>query len=328
MRAAVITQPGGPEVIRIQEIEEPAPGPEEVLVDIKASALNRADLAQRRGRYPSPPGVRADVPGLEMAGVVAAVGERVTTIEVGQRVFALLPGGGYAERVVIHERMAMPIPDNMTFMQATAVPEVFFTAYDALFNLAGLSMGESVLIHAAGSGVGTAAVQLAHRAGATVFGTTGSGVKLARAASLGMDVGINYREERFAQVIAEHTDGRGVDVVLDMVGAPYWEQNLHCLATLGRMVMVGLLGSGRLEATDLGPIMFKRLRIYGTVLRARTLEEKIALTQQFIKHVLPMLAKGLVHPVVDRLFPLEDVAAAHAYMESNRNFGKIVLTME
>lgn len=326
MRAAVIAEPGGPEVFRIQDVPDPRPGPEDALVEVRASALNRADLMQRRGRYPAPPGIPQDVPGLEMAGVVLEVGERVTSVAPGQRVFALLSGGGYAERVVTHERMLMTVPEGMSFEDAASVPEVFITAYDALFNQAQLQMGEAVLIHAAGSGVGTAAVQLARQVGAATFGTAGSAEKLARAAELGLDVGINYHEEDFAEVVRDRTGGRGVDVVLDVVGAPYWERNLASMAVLGRMVLVGALGGGRLE-TNLGLLSPKRLRVQGTVLRARTLEEKMALTRQMERHVLPLLASGKLRAVVDRVFPLEEVSQAHEYMEANRNFGKIVLSV-
>ena len=242
MRAAVVSEPGGPEVFRIQDIEEPTPGPEEALVDVKATALNRADLLQRRGRYPGPPGTRDDVPGLEMAGVVAAVGERVDTVAVGDRVFALLNGGGYGERVVAHHRTLARIPANLSFTDAASIPEVFLTAYDALFNHCNLSMGESALIHAAGSGVGTAAIQLARYAGATTYGTVGSAEKLAKAADLGLDVGINYNEQDFAEVVRDRSGGRGVDVILDVIGAPYWDRNIASLALKGRMVIVGTMG--------------------------------------------------------------------------------------
>ena len=327
MRAAVITQPGGPEVLQVQEVEEPQPGPDEILVDVKASALNRADLLQRGGRYPGPADVRADVPGLEMAGVVAAVGGRVTELTPGDRVFALLGGGGYAQRAVIHQAMAVSIPERLDFQQAASMPEVFFTAYDALFNWCRLSMGERALIHAAGSGVGVAAIQLAREAGAVTFGTASSAEKLRRAAELGLDVGINYRDEDFADVVRQKTGGRGVDVVLDVIGAPYWDRNIASMALKGRMVLVGTMGGGQTE-TNVGALMPKRLSVFGTVLRMRSLGEKIVLTEQFRRHVLPLIESGKVRPVIDRVYPLEQAADAHRYMETNANFGKIVLTME
>ena len=327
MRAAVITEPGGPGVFRVQEVEDPVAGPDEVLVQVKASALNRADLLQRQGGYPAPPGVRSDVPGLEFAGVVIEAGERVNGIASGDRIFGLLGGGGYADRVAIHELMAIPMPPNLDFAQAAALPEVFLTAYDALFNHCELKMGESVLIHAVGSGVGTAALQLAHRAGAYVFGTAGSDGKLAKAAELGLDVGINYKEQDFAHVVREQTGGAGVNVVLDMVGGPYWERNLASLSLKGRLVLVGLMGGNKVEA-NLGLLMPKRLRVHGTALRTRSLEEKISVTLQFKRHVLPLIVDGRIQPIIDRTFPLDKVSEAHQYMESNTNFGKIILTMD
>lgn len=327
MRAALITGPGGPEVLQVREVDDPIPSPDEVLVDVKATALNRADLLQRHGNYAPPPGVRADVPGLEFSGVVLEAGDRVTGTSPGDRVFGLLSGGGYASRVTTHHLMTMPMPPGLDFVQAAAIPEVFFTAYDALFNHCELQMGESALVHAAGSGVGSAAVQLAHQAGAYVFGTAGSADKLAKAAELGMDKGINYREQDFVEVIKEATGRKGVNVVCDLVGGPYWEQNIAAMATQGRLVLVGLMGGANVE-TNLGLLMPKRLRVHGTVLRTRPLEEKIALTNQFKMHVLPLIADERIRAVVDRSFPLEHAGKAHEYMETNANFGKIVLTVD
>jgi putative PIG3 family NAD(P)H quinone oxidoreductase len=326
MHAAVITRPGDPDVFAIQEVEDPPYGAEDVLVAVRATALNRADLLQRRGRYPGPRGTRDDIPGLEMAGVVEAVGERVSGWRPGDRVMALLAGGGYASRVALHERMVMPVPASVTFEQAAAIPEAFLTAYDALFVQCGLAMGESVLVHAAGSGVGTAAIQLAHAASCRVFGTAGSAEKLDAARALGLDVGINYHEEDFAEVIARETGGRGVDVVIDVIGAPYWAQNLAALATQGRLIVVGTMGGAALEV-NLGALMGKRATVRGTLLRARPLEQKAQLTQEFSARVLPLFAAGAVRPIVDRVYPLAEVAEAHRYMEANANFGKIVLRM-
>ncbi len=327
MRAVVITEPGGPDVLRIQEVDDPVPGPDDVLVEVKATALNRADTMQRQGGYPAPPGSPDDILGLEFSGVVLGTGAHVADLSEGDRVFGLLGGGGYASRVVTHSRMAMRIPDGLDFVQAAALPEVFFTAYDAIFNHCELAMGETLLVHAAGSGVGTAAVQLAHNAGAYVFGTAGSADKLQRAAALGMNVGINYHEQDFSQVVREHTDGVGVDVLLDVIGGEYWERNLASLAVRGRMALVGTMGGGSVDA-DLRPLLFKRLRLYGTVLRSRPIEEKIALTNQFKRHVLPLVASGAIKPVVDCVYPLADAAEAHRHMETNANFGKIVLAVD
>ena len=327
MRAAVITEPGGPDVLKVMEVDDPVPGPEDILVDVKASALNRADMLQRQGAYPAPFGSPSEIPGLEFSGVVLEVGDRVDSLKEGDRVFGLLGGGGYASRTITHHRMAVKIPAGWDFVQAAATPEVYLTAYDALFNRGNLQMGESVLVHAAGSGVGTAAVQLAHQAGAFVFGTAGSAEKLAGATDLGMNVGINYHEQDFAEVIKEVTSGAGVDVLIDFIGAPYWDKNIASLAVLGRLVEVGLMGGTKMEV-DLRPLMAKRLQVCGTGLRGRTLGEKLEVTAQFRRHVLPHLASGSMKPIVDRTFPLEEVAEAHKYMETNANFGKIVLTID
>ncbi|MFQ5823381.1 MAG: NAD(P)H-quinone oxidoreductase [bacterium] len=324
MKAIVITKPGDPSVLQLQEVDDPKPSFEEILVNVRATALNRADLLQRRGRYPPPPSVRENIPGLEFAGEVEVVGKKVTAFKPGARVMGLLAGEGYAEKVVTHERMVMPIPNKLNFIEAASIPEVFMTAYDALFLQLGLSLGERLLIHAVGSGVGIAALQLAKVVGATVFGTTGSKKKLAKAKSLGLDFGINYKTQNFQKIVLAETQRQGVHAILDVVGADYWGRNLTCLAPKGRMILVGLLSGARVEA-NLTTILLKRLRIIGTVLRARPLEEKIALTQAFQKHVLPLFKLGKIKPVIDQTFPLEEATQAHAYMEANKNFGKIIL---
>ena len=324
MKAVVITGPGGPEVLELQDIVEPCPGPDQILVRVRATALNRADILQRQGHYPPPAGVRTDVPGLEFAGEVESVGAGVTGCTVGSRVMGLLPGESYAEKIVTWERLALPIPSEMSFLEAASIPEVFLTAYDALLLQARLGAGETVLIHGAGSGVGTAAVQIARLAGAVTIGTAGSDEKLSRAAELGLDVGINYKHQDFSDIVREHTGGRGVDVILDVVGAPYFERNLDSLAARGRLLLVGLLG-GPTASVDLSRIMGKRLRILGTVLRPRPLEEKIALSQKFQALLLPLFEKNSLKPVVDRVFPLKEAAQAHIYLEENRSFGKVVL---
>ncbi|HXG36947.1 MAG TPA: NAD(P)H-quinone oxidoreductase [Dehalococcoidia bacterium] len=326
MRAVVVTQPGGPEVLKLTEMDDPQPGPGEVVVDVKAAGVNRADAVQRRGNYPLPPGIRADILGLEAAGVVSACGEGVQDWAPGDRVFALLSGEGYAEKVCVPAGMLLPIPTNLDFVEAAGIAEVYYTAFDALFNQAALQPGESVLVHAVGSGVGTAAVQLAHNIGARTFGTAGSAEKLEKARSLGLDVGVYYREVDFLEVVMAETKSKGVDVILDLVGASYWERNLKALAMLGRMVLIGTVG-GTEVTTRTSDIMRKRLRIFGTLLRGRPLEEKLTLTRQFREQVLPLLASGDLRAVIDRSFPLEQAAEAHRYLEENRNFGKIVLTV-
>jgi putative PIG3 family NAD(P)H quinone oxidoreductase len=324
MRAIVITKPGGPEVLQLKPYADPIPGPEDLLIEVRATALNRADLIQRRGSYPAPPDVSADIPGLECAGVVAKVGAKAAGFKPGDRVMALIGGGGYAEQLALHHAMAIHIPPAMTFEEAASIPEVFFTAYDALFNWCKLEMGERALIHACGSGVGVAAIQLAKAKGAATFGTAGSTEKLAKAKALGLDVAVNYRDQDFAAVVRERTGGQGVNVILDVIGAPYWEKNVASLAVKGRMVIVGTMGGGKHEV-NLGALLAKRLSLYGTALRSRTNVEKMLLTTQFRQHVLPLFVSGALRPVVDRVFPLAQAGDAHRYMETNANFGKIVL---
>lgn len=325
MKAIVITAPGGPEVLQLLDVPEPVPGPDDLLVRVRAAALNRADILQRRGGYPQPgPKTLFEVPGLEFAGEVIEAGERVEGFAVGERVMGLLAGGGYAEQVIIHQRAAMKVPANLSWHEAGATPEVYITAHDAL-RQCDFVAGESVLIHAAGSGVGVAAIQIAKVMGASlVIGTAGSAEKLERAKALGMDIGVNYRMQDFAEETLAATGGRGVDVILDVIGADYLERNLRALALKGRMVIVGLMGGAAAQA-NLGMLLAKRLQVRGTVLRARPLEEKAAATRAFEKSVLPHIASGRVKVVVDRVFPLADAADAHRYMESNANFGKIVL---
>lgn len=330
-----VREPGGPGVLEVADVPDPEPGPEEVLVEVRAAALNRADLLQRQGHYPAPPGAPSDVPGLEFAGVVAATGERAGAVAAsagaspfrpGDRVMGLLGGGGYAERVASPADLVLPVPEGLSFPEAAAVPEVFFTAFDALVRQAGLGLGDAVLIHSAGGGVGTAALQIADLAGASPVVGTASAGKLEGLADRGLplDVPVDYREEAFREAVADATEGRGVDVILDTVGADYWEDNVASLAELGRMVLVGLLGGRRVEA-DLGVLLRKRARVLGTVLRSRSRAEKAALTAEVRRRLLPRFRDGTLRPVVDRTFPLGDAAGAHRYMEENRNLGKIVL---
>ncbi len=326
MKAIRITRPGGPEVLRLEEVPDPEPAPDEILVDVRAAALNRADLLQRQGHYPAPPDAPADIPGLEMAGVVAAVGARVRKVGPGDRVMALLGGGGYAERVAVPAGMALAVPAGLSFVEAAAIPEVFYTAYDALYRQAGLSMGETVLVHAAGGGVGTAALQLARAGGAArIFGTASAPkLEAIERQGLPLDVPIDYRETSFEEVVRERTEGRGVDVVLDMVGGDYLNADLRSLAELGRVVLVGLL-RGRSAEADLGLVLRRRLRILGTVLRARSAAEKLVLTAEVRERLLPLFEQGRLRPVVDRTFPLERADAAHRFMGSDENLGKVVL---
>jgi NADPH2:quinone reductase len=291
MRAIVITRPGGPEVLSMEERPVPEPGPGEVRVRVLASAMNRADLLQRRGAYPAPPGAPADVPGLEYAGEVEAVGEGAGLWAVGNRVMGLVGGGGHAEYVVVHEREAIRIPHDLSVEDAAAIPEAFLTAYDALFPQLDVKMGERVLVHAVGSGVGTAAVQLLRAAGAMVIGTSRTPAKLERAAGLGMEVGVDTSREDLAEVVNQATYGSGVHAVLDLVGGKLLEASLRVLAMRGRLIVVGTTGGAKAEV-DLGLILRRRLHVLGTVLRTRPLEEKIALAREFSKTVLPLLSSG------------------------------------
>ena len=324
MRAIRIAEPGGPDVLRMGEVPRPEPGPSEIRVRVRAAGVNRAEILQRRGLYPAPPGWPADVPGLEFAGEVEAVGERVTERAVGDRVMGLVGGGGYAEYVVVHEREAIRLPEPLSWEEAAAIPEVFVTAHDALFTRGRLSLGEWVLIHAVGSGVGTAALQLARAAGAKTLGTSRTEWKLDRARELGLELAIQAGAEDFADAVLDATGGRGADLILDLVGGGYLPRNLASLATLGRIVVVGLT-AGAFAEIDLGVVLRKRITMVGTSLRSRPLEEKIAAVQAFARHALPLLADGRIRPVTDRSFPMEEAAEAHRRMEADQNFGKIVL---
>jgi putative PIG3 family NAD(P)H quinone oxidoreductase len=324
MRAIVIARSGGPEVLELRDVPAPGPGPGEILVRVRAVGLNRADVLQRKGHYPAPPGVPADIPGLEYAGEVAALGEGVTRWTPGDRVMGLVAGGACAEFLVAHEDTAISAPAAWPCAEAAAVPEAFLTAYDAIIRQLHLAAGESVLIHAVSSGVGTAALQLAHAWGARAFGTSRSAEKLGRAAPLGLDVAIDSSREDFAEVVRRETGGRGVDVVLDLVGGPALEGNLKSLALRGRMIIVGLT-AGRSAQLDMGLVLNKRLTIVGTALRSRSLEEKAALTGDFEREVMPLFAAGRLGPVLDRSFPMAEAAEAHRVMEANAHFGKLVL---
>ncbi len=295
-----------------------------MLVRVRAAGVNRADLLQRRGLYPPPPGVREDIPGLEFAGEVERTGAGVEGWRVGDRVMGLVPGGAYAQYVACPDRLLISPPSGMTLIEAAAVPEVFITAYDALFNRLQIRSGQSLLIHAAASGVGTASIQLARREGLRVLGTASANSKLDALLELGLDLPINYREQSFRKEVLKATNGMGVSAILDLVGASHFSHNLDCLAQLGRMVVVGLVGGSRADL-DLSVLLRKRLTLIGTVLRARSLAEKVRLVADFKRHSLPLLDSGAVRPVVDRVFPLSLAHQAHAYMESNRNIGKIVL---
>jgi tumor protein p53-inducible protein 3 len=326
MKAIVVSAPGGPEKLELREVTEPVPREGEVLVEVKATALNRADLLQRRGVYPPPPGA-SDVLGLECAGVVSALGPGIARARVGDRVMALLAGGGYAERACVHERLLLPIPERLSFDEAAAVPEAFLTAHEALFELGRLRAGECLLVQAAASGVGTAALELAREIGANVVAVT-SGPKLERVRGLAPRARfVDRTREDFVSAVAEASGGRGADVILDFVGAAYAARHAECLATLGRHVVVGLLGGGKAEI-DLGRMLMRRQTLIGTVMRTRPLADKIAVVERFRREWLHRLTDGTLTPVVDSVVPLKDAALAHARMEANENVGKIVLRVE
>ncbi|HVF43392.1 MAG TPA: NAD(P)H-quinone oxidoreductase [Pyrinomonadaceae bacterium] len=313
--------------LEVCEVERPKASADRVRVRVRAAGLNRADLLQKRGRYPAPPGVVADIPGLEFAGEVEQVGDEVRTWKTGQRVFGITAGGAQAEYVVVPESHLAEIPEALDFARAAAVPEVFITASDALFTQARFRAGERVLVHAVGSGVGTAAVQLARAAGAgAVYGTARTAGKIERAREFGMDDGVVVGADAgvFAEAVLAWTRGTGVQVVLDLVGASYLDANLDALGTKGRMILIGTLG-GSTAPLDFGRVMRKRLRVVGTVLRARSTEEKAAATRRFAAHVVPLLAQGRLRPVVDSTHALAQVSAAYERLESNDTFGKVVI---
>ena len=324
MRAVIASEPGGPEALQIVERPDPVPGPGELLLAVAATAVNRADILQRRGLYPPPQGA-TDVLGLEASGVVEALGGGdVGPWRVGDGVCAVLPGGGYAEKVIVPAAVALPLPPALDAVTAAAVPEVFATAYDNVFLRGRLSPGETILVHGGASGVGTAAIQLANRAGCTVLVTAGSPERVQACFDLGADDGFVYRDRDWSKEVLERTGGRGVDVVLDIVGGSYLRPNLSCLATEGRLVVIGLGGGAKAEI-NLGVVLSKRLSVLGSTLRARTTAEKEPLMRRLVEDVWPGFADGSLRPVIDRVLPLDAVAEAHAALESGGVVGKIVL---
>jgi len=327
MKAVFFAGKGGPEVIEVRELPDPQPARGEALVRVRAAGVNRADLLQRRGLYPPPRGLREEVPGLELAGEVVAVGEGVTAVKPGDRVMAIAGGEAQAELTLAHERMLVKVPASLSMEEAGATMEAFVTSHDALFTLGGLRPGWPVLIHAVGSGVATAALQLARAAGASVIGTSRTADKLTRARALGLDHGclVGKDEPRFAEEVRRLTGGEGVPVVLDFVGAAYAAENLAALAPGGRVINIGTMG-GNKATVDLALLMRKRGEIIGTVLRPRPLEEKILATRLFAKDVLPLLSQGRVKPIVDDALPMDRAREAHERLEKNDSFGKLVLT--
>jgi putative PIG3 family NAD(P)H quinone oxidoreductase len=329
MQAVWISTYGGPEVLEIRTVGKPLINDEQVLVRVRASSLNRADLLQRQGKYPPPPGFPPEIPGMEFAGEVAEVGSSVRRWKLGQRVFGLIGGGAHAEYVVTYEDLLAEIPPNLDWAQAAAVPEVFITAHDALWIQADLRPGETVLIHAVGSGVGLAAVQLVRAIQAVPYGSSRTADKIEKSKLLGLEAGLVLRHnfDDLPAAAETWTAGKGINVLLDLVGGPYVKVSQKIMALKGRMILVGTVAGGSYEL-DSKYVMGKRLQIRGTVLRARSLEEKIAATRRFAAEVVPLLARGILRPNVDSVFPIAEIAQAHQRLESNETFGKVVVLME
>jgi putative PIG3 family NAD(P)H quinone oxidoreductase len=329
MQAVWISTYGGPEVLEIRTVGKPLINDEQVLVRVRASSLNRADLLQRQGKYPPPPGFPPEIPGMEFAGEVAEVGSSVRRWKPGQRVFGLIGGGAHAEYVVTYEHLLAEIPPNLDWAQAGAVPEVFITAHDALWIQADLRPGENVLIHAIGSGVGLAAVQLTRAIQAVPYGTSRTADKIENSKPLGLEAGLVLRHnfDDLPAAVEAWTAGNGINVLLDLVGGPYVKASQKAMAHKGRMILVGTVAGGAYEL-DARYVMSKRLQIRGTVLRARSLEEKITATRLFEAEIVPLLARGVLRPNVDSIFPISKISQAHERLESNETFGKVVVVME
>ena len=324
MRAIVLESYGGPEVLTLREVPSPDPGPEEVLVDVAATAVNRADLLQRMGLYPGP-SMPHEIPGLEFAGTIAAVGERVAERKVGDAVMGIVGGGAYAEQLAVHERQVMSVPASVGLPEAGAVPEVFVTAYDALVLQGGLTAGGWALVHAGASGVGTAGIQLAKAVGARVIVTCSAG-KVDACRQLGADVVVDYGSDDFVAAARDATGGPGVDVILDTVGGDYCERNLKACRIGGRIIQVGVMGGGNADV-PVGLLLQRRIHWIGTVLRGRPVEEKIAVSRRCEHDLVPLFESGALRPVIDSTYSLDDVAAAHEYVASNANVGKVLLTL-
>jgi putative PIG3 family NAD(P)H quinone oxidoreductase len=323
MKAVIFDTPGGPEVLKIGEYEKPAPSGKDVLVKVKATAINRADTLQRMGKYPPPKG-GSPVLGLELAGEVVETGTEVKKWKNEDKIFGLIPGGGYAEYAIINEDMAIKIPDNITFTEAAAIPEVFLTAFQALAWYGKIEKGNSVLIHAGGSGVGTAGIQIAREFGAEIF-ITASSSKHQVCLGLGAKKAIDYKTQKFDEEILKYTDGKGVDIIVDFISGPYFKMNIESLKTEGRLIILASLGGGKVDEFDLRKILVKRLFVIGSTLRSRSLDYQVKLTKEFSDFAFTKFAEGKIKPVIDSVFDWKDVSEAHKYMEANKNTGKIVL---
>ena len=325
MQFVDIVEPGDPEVLQVASCPVPAVGPGQLLVKVEAAGVNRPDVLQRKGMYPVPPSA-SPIAGLEVCGEVVAHGDDASKFEVGEKICALVNGGGYAEYVAVPEGQCLPVPDGLSAVEAAALPETFFTVWTNVFNRGALKSGESFLVHGGSSGIGTTAIQLAKARGATVFATAGSKEKCAACEELGATLAVNYREQDFVEVLKEATDGKGIDVILDMVSGDYLPRNVELAAMHGRIVIIATL-RGRQADLSIGPIMLKCLVLTGSVLRPRTDAEKAAIADALLEHAWPLIESGKVKPVIHSVFPLEDAAKAHALMESSEHIGKIVLNL-
>ena len=325
MRAVVLRSHGGPDVLQFEDVASPIIGEQDILVTVAATALNRADLLQRMGFYPNPFPSGPEIPGLEFAGTVAAIGDKVTAWSIGDRVMGITSGGAYAEQLSIHERQAMAVPSGVSLHDAAGIPEVFITAWDALVVQGGLTSGRWAMVHAGASGVGTAAIQICKAIGARIV-VTCSGGKVEACRALGADVVVDYGTHDFVAEVATATGGAGVDVILDVIGGDYVERNVASLAVKGRIIQVGVM-AGKPVPFNVGLLLGKRASITGTVLRARPLEEKIAISQRFASEMLPLFSTGQLKPVIDSVYAFADIASAHEYMATNGNVGKIVITV-
>jgi tumor protein p53-inducible protein 3 len=326
MKSIMLEKPGGPEMLKMREVAQPVPASDELLVQVKAAGVNRADILQREGKYPVPPG-SSEILGLEISGIVLEKGADCRRWEIGQRVFGLLGGGGYAEYATIHQDMAIAIPENLSFEETAAVPEAFLTAYQSIIWIGRLVRNETILIHAGASGVGTAAIQLGREMGAFVIATAGSDEKIKFCVHLGAHRAINYKSTSFAEQVLAETGGKGANLILDFIGEAYWEKNMVALATDGRLVILATMGGSHIPNFDLRVLMKKRISINGSTLRSRDLTYKIKLTQAFAEFALPLFSVNRLQAVVDTVFPWEQVSEAHRYMEANKNMGKIVLAL-
>lgn len=326
MKAIITDKSGGPEVLKMGDITRPVPGQDELLVQVKAAGINRADILQREGKYPVPPG-SSEILGLEISGIVVEKGADCRHWEIGQKIFGLLSSGGYAEYAIIHRDMAMSIPGQLSFEEAAAVPEAFLTAYQSMVWIGRLAQNEAILIHAGASGVGTASIQLGREIGADVIATAGSDEKVKFCIKLGAHHAINYKASSFAEQVLIETRGNGVNLILDFIGEAYWKNNLAALATDGRLVILATMGGALIPNFDLRLLMKKRLSISGSTLRNRDLSYKIKLTQAFAEFAVPRFSGNRLRAVVDTVFPWEKVSEAHRHMEANKNMGKIVLAI-